>query len=361
MEHAVLQIGLDPRAAAGASAEPAGGAPVDGVHGGVAGVGVGVLTAAVVEAAPLVRVVRRRHHVNAFGLGSGGHAARVVEPVADAGGDLDPEDLVAGRGHRQGHGVRSDVGSTWSRSLPVAAPGHRQVVVLGGLVVDLRDRARRARAERHLGRGVRVSAGAEHLDVAVAVIGGPLNLVQRPVVRREKRPGGGVRRHTRRTARGIEVTRKRRVRHAVGRRMDDGGRTGPRGCGERRCAERGHGHRQGKKEHGLPSPSSAIAGWFEHGDLLCGCAHVVAPKQPGVDTKASGRPRQAGPDGPAGTRWRRGRGAHPSLHRWLLPPLQVHSWARVPSAPAAPVTSRHRPDWTPVIVPLEFSVHCWLV
>src|SRR6185312_2947691 len=36
--HAVLQVGFDPRAGADATAKPAGGAPLDGVHRGIAGV-----------------------------------------------------------------------------------------------------------------------------------------------------------------------------------------------------------------------------------------------------------------------------------------------------------------------------------
>ena len=48
------------------------------------------------------------------------------------------------------------------------------------------------------------------------------------------------------------------------------------------------------------------------------------------------------------------------IHCWLLPPLQVHSSTRAPSAVDAPVTSRHSPDCAPVIVPLELKFHCWL-
>src|SRR2546423_15598502 len=52
---------------------------------------------------------------------------------------------------------------------------------------------------------------------------------------------------------------------------------------------------------------------------------------------------------------------YPRVHCWLLPPLHDQSSTRVPLAVPAPVTSRHRPDWTPVIVPLELKVHCWFV
>src|SRR5438046_635195 len=33
---------------------------------------------------------------------------------------------------------------------------------------------------------------------------------------------------------------------------------------------------------------------------------------------------------------------------------------RVPLAVPLPTTSRHRPDWTPTMVPLALTVHCWL-
>src|SRR2546430_9662994 len=43
-----------------------------------------------------------------------------------------------------------------------------------------------------------------------------------------------------------------------------------------------------------------------------------------------------------------------------LPPLQVHSSICVPFAVPAPVASRHRPDWTPVMEPSALTDHCWL-
>src|SRR5947208_6430044 len=49
------------------------------------------------------------------------------------------------------------------------------------------------------------------------------------------------------------------------------------------------------------------------------------------------------------------------VHRWLLPPLQVHSSSRVPLAVPAPVASRQSPDCTPVMVPFALTVHFWLV
>src|SRR5207237_2759657 len=48
------------------------------------------------------------------------------------------------------------------------------------------------------------------------------------------------------------------------------------------------------------------------------------------------------------------------IHCWLLPPLQVHSSICVPFAVPAPVASRHRPDWTPVMEPSALTDHCWL-
>src|SRR5690606_41416505 len=54
------------------------------------------------------------------------------------------------------------------------------------------------------------------------------------------------------------------------------------------------------------------------------------------------------------------RAPQPSFQRWLAPPLQVHRITAVPSAVAAPSTSRHRPDWRPVTVPSGLSSQRWL-
>lgn len=48
------------------------------------------------------------------------------------------------------------------------------------------------------------------------------------------------------------------------------------------------------------------------------------------------------------------------VHRWLLCPLQVHRMTGVPLAVFAWSTSRHRPDWTPLMEPSEFRCHFWL-
>src|SRR5579884_3266591 len=70
--------------------------------------------------------------------------------------------------------------------------------------------------------------------------------------------------------------------------------------------------------------------------------------------------RSADFSGPSVFRVFRLRRAYPRVHCWLLPPLQAHSSTRAPLAVDAPVTSRHRPDWAPVMVPLELKFHCWL-
>src|SRR5688572_3608193 len=48
------------------------------------------------------------------------------------------------------------------------------------------------------------------------------------------------------------------------------------------------------------------------------------------------------------------------LHRWFAPPLQSQRMVLVPLAVPAPLASRHRPDWTPEMVPLALTFHCWL-
>src|SRR5215207_5381115 len=56
-----------------------------------------------------------------------------------------------------------------------------------------------------------------------------------------------------------------------------------------------------------------------------------------------------------------GGGCDGELHCWLLCPLQAQSTMFVPLPVPCPVASRQSPDWTPVIVALEFTFHCWLL
>src|SRR5688500_10581722 len=56
---------------------------------------------------------------------------------------------------------------------------------------------------------------------------------------------------------------------------------------------------------------------------------------------------------PAGGVWR--------VHRWLFWPLHAYRMIFVPFAEPAPVASRQRLDWAPVIEPLALTFHCWLV
>ncbi len=47
------------------------------------------------------------------------------------------------------------------------------------------------------------------------------------------------------------------------------------------------------------------------------------------------------------------------VHCWLVPDQQEYSWILVRLVVAAPTASRHSPDWTPAIVPLVLTFHCW--
>src|SRR5678815_2053527 len=49
-----------------------------------------------------------------------------------------------------------------------------------------------------------------------------------------------------------------------------------------------------------------------------------------------------------------------SDHCWLVPEPQAHRMMFVPLAVPRPLASRHRPDCTPVMVPLALTFHCWL-
>src|SRR3954453_22901036 len=47
------------------------------------------------------------------------------------------------------------------------------------------------------------------------------------------------------------------------------------------------------------------------------------------------------------------------VHAWFVCRLQVHMMTSVPLAVPRPVTSRHRPDCTPTMLPSARSVHFW--
>src|SRR5581483_1236119 len=142
------------RPGSGAPAEPARAAELDRVHGAVAVVPPAVLGAAEVETATAVEQRGRRDLVDPLRLGTGWHALGVEVAVADRarGGveNLHPVDGVAVHGHRQSHGVRTDIR---------LYPRDRHVVVLGTLVVDLGYRARRPGTERDLRGSVGVATG----------------------------------------------------------------------------------------------------------------------------------------------------------------------------------------------------------
>src|SRR3954453_2654201 len=59
--------------------------------------------------------------------------------------------------------------------------------------------------------------------------------------------------------------------------------------------------------------------------------------------------------------WPGVRGQLRSVHCWFFPLPQLYSWILVPFAVLALTASRHSPDCTPLIVPLELRFHCWLV
>src|SRR3954470_20254328 len=49
------------------------------------------------------------------------------------------------------------------------------------------------------------------------------------------------------------------------------------------------------------------------------------------------------------------------VQSWLVALVQVHKMTALPLAVALPLTSRHRPDCTLLIVPLALRFHCWFV
>lgn len=93
-EEAVLEIGHDPRAAAGARAPAGAVAIVDGLHVAVARIGTAGLGIAVVEAAAAVVVSAVKHCVDALGRVACSCAAGSVVAVAGAGRDEDAVRLL---------------------------------------------------------------------------------------------------------------------------------------------------------------------------------------------------------------------------------------------------------------------------
>ncbi len=95
--HSPFEVSLHPRAGSGASAEPAAGAKVDGIHlAALAGFAVG-LAVAVVEAADAADVRATGHHVNALRRTALRHARRgPIVPVAVADIEVERVDLFTG-------------------------------------------------------------------------------------------------------------------------------------------------------------------------------------------------------------------------------------------------------------------------
>ena len=217
-EQAVFQVRLHPRARSVARGEPAQGAEVDRVHVTVAVVAVVGLGVAVVEAAAAVDVGAAGHHVGALRLGSGRHSRGGIVAVPGSRAHEDPVDLMAPGHDRQRGRVRADVRPSGPAGWP-----DREVVVLRGLVEDLGDGARGARAERVLRRRVGVASRGERPDVRGGAVRRAPDLVQRAVVGRVQGPRGAVRGHARRAGRGVDVAREGRRRSGRGRAAGDQG------------------------------------------------------------------------------------------------------------------------------------------
>ena len=234
-EQTVLQVGHDPRAVARTVAPDLDVAEVDGLHGAVAVVVAVRLGVAVVEAAAAVVVRAVEDRVHALGVVPGGDAVGVVVAVAGAGRHEDAVGLVTS--HRGGRGGR--VGEVVGAARGTAAGCLGEVVAAARLVVDDRDQAGRARAERVLGGGVGVPARLQDTDVPGRVVRGAPNLVERSVVRGIQRPRRAVRRHAGGVAGRVDVARTGR------------GGPGRTGCGRRTgqgsADERGRGRRPGER------------------------------------------------------------------------------------------------------------------
>ena len=183
---------------------------VDGVH--MAGfvveiVGLGV---AEVETALFVEMKGGGYHVDALGLTMDRCLFRLVVAVAHASRDGDAVDLVSGHGNWKSVGHGGEVVAVGAGTVRGAAGWRRrQVVVVGGLVVEFGDGAGSVRTEGVLPGGVGVAVG-EKANVGLGFIGLPRDLIDGAGVRAVQGAGGAEGRNTR-CGRGEKITRTRCV------------------------------------------------------------------------------------------------------------------------------------------------------
>ena len=186
----VLLVGHDPRAGRVAVIPGQGVAVVGGFHGAVVVVAAVDLGVAVVEAAAGVVVVAVDDPVLPLRLVVDSGAFRVVLAEAHARRDENAVDLMAHDRNRRHVGDRKIVKPTHGRAAESAARCLGEVVVLGGLVVDLADPAVGVGAERVLRGRVRVSTrirnrrrdGLNDADVQSLAVRLAQDLVERAVV-----------------------------------------------------------------------------------------------------------------------------------------------------------------------------------
>ena len=97
---------------------------------------------------------------------------------------------------------------------------NREIVVMGGLVVNFCDSTTGVGAKTILSRGIRIAASGEGLDIEVGAVGRTLHLIERAVIAGKQGASHAVRRHTRSACAGKDIAgqrcRRRRFRHPPG-------------------------------------------------------------------------------------------------------------------------------------------------
>jgi hypothetical protein len=205
-EQAVLQIGHDPRPAAGTTAPAGAVAKVNGLHVAVArivAVGLGV---AIVEATTPIEVGSVEDRVHALRRVTGRAAADGVVPVASAGRDEDAVRLLAVQGDRGASRAGQVVVAIGLRPVEAAGWCLGEVIAAAGLVVNDGDEAGCAGAEGVLGGGIRNTAGGQRRDVGRGIVGAALHLIERASEGAVQCTSSAVRRDARCAAGGVEVT-----------------------------------------------------------------------------------------------------------------------------------------------------------
>ena len=160
-EQAVLEIGHDPRAAAGSSAPDVVDAKVDGLHVAAARIVSARFGVAIVEAAATVVVAPVEDRIHALRRVACSDAAGGIVAVASAGRDEDAVRLLTVQRDRCANRAGQVVVAIGIWAVEAAGRSLGEVITVAGLVVNDGDEASRTGAEGVLGGGIGDTTGGQ--------------------------------------------------------------------------------------------------------------------------------------------------------------------------------------------------------